>query len=70
MKVKAIKLTETEKGFLLNKQFIPDNFFGPFQDIDGNWCISEIEQKENINPNFWWLKTYEVVEVELPVTII
>lgn len=68
--MKAIKLTETEKDFLLNKQFRPDNFFAPIQDVDGNWCISEIEQKENINPNFWWLKTYEVVDVELPVTII
>lgn len=69
MKVRGIKLTETEKEFLVGKQFRPDNFFNPFQDVNGDWFISDIEQQENINPNFWWLKSYEVIEVELPVTI-
>jgi hypothetical protein len=39
-------LTEQEAQSLIGVEFIPDNYFNPIQDADGNWIISieEVQQ--------------------------
>jgi hypothetical protein len=39
-------LTEEQARWLDGVEFIPDNYFNPIQDADGNWIISieEVEQ--------------------------
>ena len=40
------QLTYEEAQSLVGVQFMPDNYFNPIQDADGNWIISieEVEQ--------------------------
>lgn len=39
-------LTEEQAQSLIGVEFIPDNYFNPIQDADGNWIISieEVQQ--------------------------
>jgi hypothetical protein len=40
------QLTEAQAQSLIGIEFMPDNYFNPIQDADGNWIISieEVEQ--------------------------
>lgn len=42
----AYKLTLEQKELLFGVEFIPNNYFNPIQDINGDWFISkeEVEQ--------------------------
>ena len=37
------KLTPEQADTLRGKEFEPDNFFNPVQDINGDWFIFEVE---------------------------
>jgi len=57
-------LTEQEAQSLIGVEFIPDNYFNPIQDADGNWIIS-IEEVQQCSID--WVKllpliTYKPIE--------
>ena len=41
--IEVYLLTPEEAQSLIGAQFIPDNYFNPIQDDDGNWIISQQE---------------------------
>jgi hypothetical protein len=57
-------LTIEEKDLLVGKQYAPDSFFNPIQDINGNWIISTEEINQNTNENFDWLKNINLIEYQ------
>lgn len=57
-------LTEQEAQSLIGVEFIPDNYFNPILDADGNWIIS-IEEVQQCSID--WVKllpliTYKPIE--------
>jgi hypothetical protein len=52
-------LTEEQAQSLNGIEFIPDNFFNPIQDADGNWIIS---QEEVSQCNIDWVKLLPKIE--------
>lgn len=56
------KITEQQKEILTGKQFAPDRFFGPIENNKGEWFISDIEIRENVNFPYEWLS--DLVESE------
>ena len=48
------KLTLEQADELRGKEFAPDNYFNPVQDINGDWFIFEVEYQHtdfNIEPS-------------------
>lgn len=56
-------LTEEQAVLLNGVEFIPDNYFNPIQDADGNWIISteEVEQSSLDWVKFLPLITYKPI---------
>jgi hypothetical protein len=52
-------LTEEQAQSLNGIEFIPDNYFNPIQDADGNWIIS---QEEVSQCNIDWVKLLPKIE--------
>jgi hypothetical protein len=50
------KLTTTQKGELVGKQYTTDMFFNPTQDADGFWFISVEEVEQCDKAEFAWVK--------------
>lgn len=53
-------LTPSQKEALQGKQYRPNSWFNPIQDINDNWVISNEEVSQCINPTVVWV-------IELPV---
>ena len=58
------QLTQEQADSLIGVEFIPDNYFNPIQDADGNWIIS-IEEVQQCSID--WVKllpliTYKPIE--------
>ena len=56
------KLTIEQKDLLVGQLFAPSSYFGPVQDINGDWFISEQEVSGCVNPDFMWVKTLPSME--------
>lgn len=54
-------LTVAEKDQLFGQLYVPDSYFNPIQDADGNWIISTQEVDFCDNPNFQWIKTLPLI---------
>ena len=63
--MKVALLTIAQKNSLLNKEFSEDSLFNPIQDIKGNWIIS-VEEMEQANENFEWVKDLTLIDY-LPI---
>jgi hypothetical protein len=59
------KITPQQAEELTGVQFIPDNFFNPIQDKNGNWIIS---LQELIHCSVDFANTVELIEYE-PIEI-
>jgi hypothetical protein len=57
-------LTEQEAQSLIGVEFIPDNYFNPIQDADGNWIIS-IEEVQQCSID--WVKLLPLITYK-PIT--
>jgi hypothetical protein len=53
------QLTEEQANSLRGVEFIPDNYFNPIQDNNGNWVIS-IEEVEQCS--IQWVKELTLIE--------
>lgn len=58
---KVAIITEQQKNLLKNQQFMPDVYFNPIQDLNGNWVISKEEIVQITNANFNSFKTLPLV---------
>ena len=51
-------LTEVQANSLIGVEFIPDNFFNPIQDANGNWIITF----EEVNQcSIEWVKELPII---------
>ena len=58
-------LTPEQADSLIGVEFVPDNYFNPIQDADGNWIIS-IEEVEQCDIN--WVKLLPLIEYTPVIT--
>ena len=56
-------LTITQKNKLVNKEFSEDSLFNPIQDANNKWVIS-VEEIEQANENFAWVKDLPLIDFE------
>lgn len=61
-------LTEEQKNKLTGQQFMLDVYFNPIQDNNNNWIIS-IEEIDQCNNEFSWVKELELITYEPKITI-
>ena len=54
-------LTNEQADSLRGIEFMPDNFFNPIQDINGNWIIT---QEEVSQTSIEWVKDLPQIEYE------
>ena len=66
--IKVGLLTEEQKELLIGQQFMLDVYFNPIQDNNNNWVIS-IEEIEQCNNQFSWVKDLELINYEIKKNI-
>jgi hypothetical protein len=54
-------LTPDQADSLRGVEFMPDNYFNPIQDINGNWIITEQEVSQT---SIEWVKDLPEIEYE------
>lgn len=57
-------LTLEQKNDLVGQLYMPDSFFFPIQDVNGNWIISTQEIDQCINPDFIWVRDLPLIIYE------
>jgi len=60
------KLTPEQADTLRGKEFEPDNFFNPVQDINGDWFIFEVEYELASRTEYPWMDGLVKVEFIAP----
>jgi hypothetical protein len=53
------QLTPEQADSLIGVEFVPDNYFNPIQDADGNWIISQEEVNQTA---IEWVKELPQIE--------
>ena len=59
--IQVALLTEQQADSLRGVEVVPDNYFNPIQDANGNWIIS-LEEVEQCSID--WVKDLELIEYE------
>ena len=57
-------LTLEQKNDLVGQLYMPDSFFFPIQDVNGNWIISVQEIDQCVNPDCMWVKDLPLIIYE------
>jgi hypothetical protein len=57
-------LTLEQKNDLVGQLYMPDSFFFPIQDVNGNWIISTQEIDQCVNPDCMWVKDLPLIIYE------
>jgi len=60
--IKVALLTIEQKDLLIGKEFDKDSYFGPIQDNNDNWVISQTEINLCNNEEFFWVKDLPLIE--------
>jgi len=55
-------LTPSQKEVLQGKQYRPNCWFNPIQDINDNWVISNEEVSQCVNPTIVWVIDLPVID--------
>ena len=55
-------LTVSQKEVLQYKQYRPNCWFNPIQDINDNWVISNEEVSQCVNPTIVWVIDLPVID--------
>jgi len=55
-------LTPSQKEVLQGKQYRPNCWFNPIQDINDNWVISNEEVSQCVNPTVVWVIDLPVID--------
>ena len=61
--IKVGLLTEKQKDELVGQEFMLDVYFNPIQDANNN-CIISIQEIEQCNNQFAWVKDLELITYE------
>jgi hypothetical protein len=64
MTTRAAHITQVQSEELAGQLYAEDSRFNPFQDVNGNWCISDVEVRDCVT--IPWVNDLDIVEVELP----
>jgi hypothetical protein len=59
--IQVALLTEQQAEQLKGVEVVPDNYFNPIEDVNGNWIIS-LEEVEQCSID--WVKSLELIEYE------
>jgi hypothetical protein len=57
--IQVYLLTPEQAESLIGVEFMPNNFFNPIQDADGNWIISQEEVNQS---NIKWVKQLSMID--------
>jgi len=60
------KLTPEQAELIRGKEFAPDSFFNPVQDINGDWFIFDVEYALAPRPEYDWFETLPLTEFTPP----
>jgi hypothetical protein len=63
----AYKLTPEQAEVLTGTEFMPDNYFAPIEDINGDKFISVEEVDQCVNEQFQWVKELQPAEFIKPI---
>jgi len=55
-------LTIEQKESLVGQQFLPNCYFNPLEDNNGDWVISIEEMNNYTNEEFQWVKTLPLID--------
>jgi len=55
-------LTTEQKEEITGKQYAPDSYFNPIQDINDNWVISTQEMDQCVNNLYLWVKNLPLID--------
>lgn len=61
-------LTLEQKNEIEGKEFAPDSFFNPIQDLNGNWVISVQEMEQATIPPYEWVHELPLINFQ-PIII-
>jgi hypothetical protein len=59
-------LTTVQAEALRGNTYLPDSYFNPIQDANGNWIVSAEEIAYCANPNFLWVKELAMIPLVAP----
>jgi len=68
MTIQGVILTEAQKDLLVGEEAILDWYYSPQQDINGDWCVGDVEVDITVKPEFMFLKSLPIVTITIPIT--
>jgi hypothetical protein len=57
-------LTIKQKNEIEGKQFAPDSYFNPIQDLNDNWVISMQEMEQATIPPYDWVHELPLIDYQ------
>jgi hypothetical protein len=57
-------LTIKQKNEIEGKEFAPDSYFNPIQDLNNNWVISIQEMEQATIPPYDWVHELPLIEYQ------
>jgi hypothetical protein len=57
-------LTIKQKNEIEGKQFAPDSYFNPIQDLNDNWVISMQEMEQATIPPYEWVHQLPLIDYQ------
>jgi hypothetical protein len=61
-------LTLKQKNEIEGKQFAPDSYFNPIQDLNDNWVISMQEMEQATIPPYEWVHQLPLIDYQPKVS--
>ncbi len=61
-------LTLEQKNSIAGKQFSPDSYFNPIQDLNNNWVISTEEMEQATIPPYDWVHELPLIDYQPKVS--
>lgn len=61
-------LTLKQKNEIEGKEFAPDSYFNPIQDLNDNWVISIQEMEQATIPPYDWVHELPLIDYQPKVT--
>jgi hypothetical protein len=68
MTIQGVILTEAQKDLLVGQEAASDWYYSPQQDINGDWCVGEVEVNITAKPEFMFLKSLPIVTITIQIT--
>ena len=66
MTTQGVILTEAQKDLLVGQEAVPDWYYNPQQDINGDWFVGQVEVEITVKPEFMFLKSLAIVTITIP----